>query len=126
MLLNLHLFRSFINNIEPGLRRVIGAWGENAPAFINILAINVEGIRMKHKRLALEEKLLERHIDICIVSESHLRKADLKRITFENYTIVADYCRKTRTQIGGGVVIMVRNTVTAEEKVTPICTSLSH
>ena len=100
-------------------RKTRGTWGMTAGGFLNILAINVEDLRKKHKRLALEEILQTFHIDVCIASESHIRKTDIKRITFQHFTIVADYCKRTRTQIGGGVIILIRTTVTAEECDSP-------
>ena len=51
---------------------------------LNIFGMYAEGIRRKNARLALAEVLGERHVDICIVIETNLRKADLKRTTFDN------------------------------------------
>ena len=54
---------------------------------INILNINMDGIRKKHKRLALSQILTEQEIDICVITETHLRKNDLKFRWFEQMHI---------------------------------------
>ena len=81
---------------------------------MNVISLNVNGIRKKRKRLALERVLDELHISICVATETHLRKKDLKRTKFKNYTLMADFCRNPVGKIGGGSAIIVSNLVTAE------------
>ena len=86
---------------------------------LNILKINVDGVRKKYKRLALLEILAEHHIDVCVVTESHLRKKEAKRIKFKGYTMLGKHCRQNPGRITGGVLILVKNTVTAKETPSP-------
>ena len=62
---------------------------------MNILAINADGIRRKNKKLVLGEIPKEKHIDVCIASETDLRKEDMDRISFDGDAIVTDYSRQT-------------------------------
>ena len=74
-------------------RRERGAGGrqrEPPLASRNILAINAEGIRKKLERLTPADVLRERHIGTCIVSEIHLREADLNRVFCHRFSFAAD------------------------------------
>ena len=97
----------------------MGTWAASSYAPPQHLNINVDGVRRKYKRLALLEILVEHRIDVCSVTESHLRKRELKRIKFEGYTIIGEHCRQNPGRITGGVLILVRNAVAAEVEPEP-------
>ena len=96
---------------EPGPRLVTNS--------LNILNINVDGARKRCKRLALLEILAEHHIDVCVITESHLRKREIKRIKFNGYAILGKHCRQNPGRITGGVLILVKNAVAAKETKSP-------
>ena len=103
------------------LRR--GGWEAGpfaARDFLRILNINVDGVRKKRRRLELSHILGEYGIDVCVVTGTHLRRRDPKRIKFKDYTMLGKFCRRTKGTIGGGVLILVKNTVTAEEVDPPL------
>ena len=43
----------------------------------------------------------------------------MRRTTFDNYTEVADYCRKTSPRISGRVMILIKNAATAKKMDVP-------
>ena len=102
------------------------------PAVLNIIALNINGLRTKRKKDLLEKLLEDLRVGVGIISETHLRKSDLKTIKYRNYHVVADYCRKTPVgeQIRGGVLIIVHNNFTTDslpknKKVRPTIESCS-
>ena len=88
------------NNVEQ--RTAWEAGAHLATGYLNILNINVDGLRTKQQRLALLQVLSVHRIDIGILTETHLRRKDLKRIHFRGYKILGESCRSTRRKIGGG------------------------
>ena len=67
---------------------------------------------------------------VCVVTETHLREHELGRVRIENYHTLADDCRPTPIgeHIGGGVIIIVHNTLTAvkEEKLPGLAPQVEH
>ena len=84
---------------------------------MTMLTINANGIRTKRQRAFLGKILVDLRIGICVVTETHLRIKELKRIRMNDYVVLADSCRPTPVgdHIGGGVVILVHANFTAEE-----------
>ena len=83
---------------------------------MNLVGINVNGVRKKRKRLLLEKLLADLTVGVCVLSETHLRKADLATFSIEHYRIFGDYCRPTPVgeSIRGGVLILVHEAFSAE------------
>ena len=83
---------------------------------LRMMTVNCNGIYKRKKYLSLGDLLRTLQIGVCVVSESHLRRKDLRRIKIPGCVLLAHFCRIARGRwIGGGVAIMVRTTVTAEE-----------
>ena len=72
-----------------------------------ILTINTNGLREKRNRLQLGRLLFNLQIRVCIITETHLREHELKWLKIPNYRIVTQYCRRVKSKIGGGVIILV-------------------
>ena len=84
--------------------------------YLRIMTINCNGLRQEKKRLALGNISQILQIGICEVTESHLRRKELSRVKIPGYEALARFCRiASRTHIRGGVLILARHTVTAEE-----------
>ena len=83
---------------------------------MNVVNINVNGLRTKKKRLLPGRLLEELQVGIRIVTETHQRRAELARFRIRGFHILGECCRPTPmgVRIGGGVLILVRNTLTAE------------
>ena len=79
-----------------------------ASACINVVCINVNGLREEGNRKTLRKLLRDLQVGVAILSKTHLRKADLKRMNYPNYHIKAKFCSKTLIgeRIDGGVVIL--------------------
>ena len=63
--------------------------------------------------------LIGNNIDVCVVTGPHLREKGLGRVEFERYAGLRKHCRATEGQIGGRVLILVRNAVAAKEEDSP-------
>ena len=76
---------------------------------INVVGINANGIRSKRKRLLLHKLLIEIKAGVRIVTETHMRKSELRGLKIEDYYIQGQYCRDTPLgeRIGGGVLILI-------------------
>ena len=87
-----------------------------AEAVTNIVCINANCLRAKRWGTFLGKLLENATAGICSVTEAHLRKDDLSRISFDNYVLLADYCRPTPggEWIAGGVIILVHENFAAE------------
>ena len=79
------------------------------------MTINCNGLRSQRKKLALGSLLSLMKVGVCVVTESHLRPPKAKRLQIPGYKVVASFCRlAVGKKIGGGVLILVRTTLTAE------------
>ena len=76
----------------------------HTPAVINIMGVNANGIRTKRKRLMLHRLLRALRVGVGVVTETHLRKGDIKGLSFPDYYVRGDFCRPTPVgeRIGGG------------------------
>ena len=83
---------------------------------LTVVCVNMNGLRKKKQRTLLGKLMFDLWAGVCIVTESHLRKPDLDKLAYSSYFMVADYCRPIPLgeKIGGGVVIIVHETVNAE------------
>ena len=81
---------------------------------LNIISINANGLRTKIKRDLLGKLLLDLQVGVGLITETHLRTADLSWIKYPQYHVVSDYCRPVPAgkQIGGGVPILVHQDFT--------------
>ena len=81
-----------------------------------VMCVNINGLRKKRKRVLLGKLMYDLWAGICIATETHLREADLSKLRYDNYHVVAQYCRPTPIgeRIGGGVVILAHNTLSVE------------
>ena len=82
-----------------------------------ILTINANGIRARRQRTFLEKALVDLRIGVCVVTQTHLRRKDVKKIRINDYVVLADSCRPTPVgdHIGSGVVILVHANFAPEE-----------
>ena len=80
-----------------------------------VVCVNMNGLRTKNKCITLGKLMFDLWAGVCIVTETHLREEELGRVRIEHYHTLADYCRPTPIgeRIGGGVIIIVHNTLTA-------------
>ena len=76
---------------------------------INVVGINANGIRSKRKRLLLRKLLIEIKAGVRIITESHMRKTELRSLKIDDDYIQGQYCRDTPVgeRIGGGVLILI-------------------
>ena len=73
---------------------------------LRVLAVNSNGLRKRNRLLALGRILTIVRVRACVVTESHLRNGDFRRIKIPGYVIVAHFCRRAKNiKIGGGVLI---------------------
>ena len=63
-----------------------------------MMVINCNGIRNRYRRILLAELLYRLHIGVCIITETHLRKEEVKQLKFLHYTVVSDYSRVTTAE----------------------------
>ena len=77
------------------------------------MCVNMNGLRKKRKRILLGKLMYDLWAGICVVTETHFRKPDLDQLAYDNYHILADYCRPVPLgeRIGGGVVILAHNSL---------------
>ena len=73
------------------------------------MVIFCNGIRSRRKRLQLAELLFKLHIGARVVTETHLRKEEMRQLKFLHYVVVNDFSRVAAGKIGGGVLIMAQN-----------------
>ena len=83
-----------------------------------LATINANRIRDQDKRDALDLFLLDFLIDVCVVSETHMREGeivDIKKYLLEyGYRVEAQCCRKTGgARIRGGVIILAHERTSA-------------
>ena len=84
---------------------------------IRILNINCNGLRKKKKRLVLGHIMNILQVGVCVATETHLRRAELKFLKIPGYVTVAESCRTAEgKKMGGGVVILVKSTLTVLEE----------
>ena len=57
--------------------------------------------------MRLEDLPYELRIGICVLTETHLRHHEVKRVNFRRFAKVGVYCRESEGKIGGGVMILV-------------------
>ena len=80
--------------------------GRESLATVNmiVMCININGLRKKHKRVLLGKLMFDVWAGICIATETHLRENDLDKLRYDNYHVIAHYCRPTPVgeRIGGG------------------------
>ena len=88
-----------------------------AEAMLNVVCINANGLRTRRQKTFLNKLLTDLHVGVCVVTETHLRKKDLKTIDMENYVLLADSCRPAPVgeMIKGGVIILAHAAFTAYE-----------
>ena len=63
--------------------------------------------------------MYEMGIGICVVVETHLRSAEVDRLKFRDYCVVASKSRETTGRIGGGVLILVNTKIGATRFTLP-------
>ena len=90
-------------------REIVGA------SALVAVCVNMNGLRAKNKCVMLGKLMFDLWAGVCIVTETHLREEELGRVRIENFHTLADDCRPTPIgeRIGGGVIIIVHNTLTA-------------
>ena len=97
---------------------------------MNVLSLNINGIRTGQTRTMLRKLLYDLQVGVCILTETHLREEDLEFLTTPNYLVVADHCRLTPVgdYIKGGVLILVHITIGADElpKLTNLLPHIEH
>ena len=83
---------------------------------LTLMCVNMNGLRKKRKRILLGKLMYDLWAGICVVTETHFRKPDLDQLAYDNYHILADYCRPVPLgeRIGGGVVILAHNSLSVE------------
>ena len=90
------------------------------PDTLRLVTVNCNGLRRRKRRLALGHLLAVLKVDICVVTESHLRKGDLgwlKGNDFPEHAVIASFCRRAKNRkIGGGVVIMAHKGLTVVKR----------
>ena len=64
-----------------------------AAAETNLLRINANGLRTKRRKTFLGRLLVDLKIGVCVVTETHLRKKDLRYLKYDDYVVLADSCR---------------------------------
>ena len=82
----------------------------------NVVCINANGLRTQLKRDLLGKLLYDLRAGVGLITETHLRKSELKWIRYPTYNVVADYCSRVPTgqQIAGGVIILAHRDFTAK------------
>ena len=85
-------------------------------AITNTVCISANCLKTQRWGAFLGKLLDNLNVGICSVAEARLRNEDLARKSFDNYVLLADYCRPTPggEWIAGGVIILVRENFTAE------------
>ena len=81
------------------------------PTTLRILALNVDGLRLKRKRNALGTYVagLDPQPDVCIISETHLLETEVDWVHYDTYERAHYSCRDIDvTQACGGVLILVK------------------
>ena len=83
---------------------------------INIVGVNANGVRTKRKRLMLHRLLRELKAGVGVITETHMRRTELKGFNIPDYYIGGECCRPTPPgeRIGGGVLILVHRGIVAE------------
>ena len=87
-------------------------------ADLMLVCVNINGLRKKKKRVLLGKLLFDLRAGVGVVTETHLRKSELKKVRISNYHILTEYCRPTAIgeHIGGGVLILAHNSLSATEE----------
>ena len=80
------------------------------------MCVNMNGLREKRKRILLGKPMRNLWAGICVVTETHLRKSDLNQLAYDNYHVIANYCRPIPLggRIGWGVVILDHGSLSVE------------
>ena len=60
---------------------------------LRIVSINVRGLRVKEKRAALLALLVELKVGICVFTETHLKKRDVKQLYSPRCQVANQDCR---------------------------------
>ena len=60
---------------------------------LKIVTLNIDGLREAGRSLALAAFAVETEADILVITESHLRVAEARRLQVEGYTVVAESSR---------------------------------
>ena len=78
-------------------------------AALNVLNININGLRSKQKKTLLGEILRDAKAGICIITESHLREAEVDQLRIKNYHVITKYCIPIPIgeHISGGALLLV-------------------
>ena len=81
------------------------------------MRVNINGLRKEQKRILLGKLTYDIWAGVCVVTETHLKKADLGQLAYDNYRIMADFCRPTPIgeRIGRVVVILAHNSLSSEK-----------
>ena len=99
-------------------------------AILNVLSLNINGVRTGEKRTMLGKLLHDLQVGVCLLTETHLREDDLDTFDIPHYHVVADYCRPTPVGewIKGGVLILVHTNFDADElpKLTSLAPHIEH
>ena len=114
-----------INGLERAEREILNAmtkslrikWGDEC----RLATINANGLKDASRKDALAAFMLEFFVDICVVTETHLRLSDINNVKKHfldfGYQVGAQDCRNTGAErIKGGVIILVRFGISHMEK----------
>ena len=85
-------------------------------SFLNIVCVNINGVRTKYKQTMPGRMPSDLEGRVCVLTETHLRETDLERFQCQGFYAAAHHCRDTPEgeRIGGGVLVLIRDGVTAE------------
>ena len=87
---------------------LVATLGVSGGSMLRVPNLNCNGIRRREKRLQLGELRLTNRIGVAIITETHLRIEEVKRLHSSYHAVVNDSSRVTDGKIGGGVLPMVR------------------
>ena len=82
-------------------------------SYLNLVTINVNGLRTKLKKDLLGKLLIDLQVGVCIKTDSHLGKPEVKDIQYPKYNVLVD--TPVGEPIKGGVLILVHANFSAEE-----------
>ena len=60
---------------------------------MNIISVNANGLRTGRKRRLLRKLLRDLQVGLGVITETHLREADLEGPRIKGYNRSAEYCR---------------------------------
>ena len=83
---------------------------------LNVLALNVDGLRELRRAIALAAYAKRIHADVVVITEIYLRSREPRALVVDRYAVVAEHSRETDlAKMCVGVVSMARAGVTRVE-----------